>query len=219
MRVALVHDWLTGMRGGERVLEAFVGLFPSAEIFTLLHVPGSVSEDLEARTIHTSFVQKLPAAAKAYRWYLPLHPWAIESLRLGGYDLVLSSSHCVAKGAVAPEGATHICYCHTPMRYVWDRFGDYFGSGWSAKLVYGPIAARLRAWDRASASRVDAFVANSSYVAGRIQDYYQREADAVIPPPVDTDFFVPAARAGEAGTGRGSFSPPASSLCSPRPLT
>ena len=194
MRVALIHDWLTGMRGGERVLEAFARLFPSAEIFTLLHVPGSVSEELEAHAIHTSFVQRLPAAAKAYRWYLPLFPWAIEQFDLSGFDLVISSSHCAAKAVVTGPASVHVCYCHTPMRYAWDQFGAYFNPERSGRLRYPAIRATigwLRGWDRATATRVDAFAANSAHVAGRIARYYGRTA-TVIPPPVDTEFFVPA---------------------------
>ena len=197
MRVALVHDWLSGMRGGEKVLEVFCDLFPDATLFTLLHVAGSTSPRIESLPIRTAFTQKLPCVTQLYRWYLPLHPWAIESLDLNGFDLVLSSSHCVAKGVQPAEGALHICYCHTPMRYVWDRFQDYFGSGLKARLLYGPVAKKLRAWDRASASRVDHFVANSTHVAERIDKYYGRAADAVIPPPVDTDFYVPSVSAGE----------------------
>lgn len=192
MRVALVHDWLTGLRGGEKVLEVLCELFPEATLFTLVHVKGSTSPTIESLPIRTAFTQQLPVAKRLYRWYLPLHPWAIESLDLSEFDLVLSSSHCVAKGVVPREGAVHISYCHTPMRYVWDRFEDYFGSGLAAKLVYGPIAGRLRAWDRRSASRVDHFIANSTYVAGRIESYYGRKPDAVVPPPVDTEFYTPA---------------------------
>ena len=191
MRVALVHDWLTGFRGGEKVLEVFCELFPEATLYTLVHVPGTTSPTIEERPIVTAFTQRLPAAGRLYRWYLPLHPWAIESLELPECDLVLSSSHCVAKSVKAPEGAVHVCYCHTPMRYVWDRFDDYFGHGLKAKLLYGPVAAGLRRWDRRTATRADRFVANSRYVAERIRKYYERDADAVIPPPVDTDFYVP----------------------------
>lgn len=192
MRVAIVHDWLTGLRGGEKVLELLLELYPDATIVTLLHLPGSTSARIESHPIRTSFIQKLPLVSRHYRWYLPLFPRAIESMDLTGFDLVLSSSHCAAKGAIAPEGALHICYCHTPMRYVWDRFEDYFGSGWKARVLYGPAAGLLRRWDRRSSIRVDHFIANSEYVASRIRDYYGREADAVIPPPVDTDFFTPA---------------------------
>jgi glycosyltransferase involved in cell wall biosynthesis len=192
MRVAVVHDWLTGLRGGEKVLELLLELYPEATIFTLLHLPGSTSSRIESHPIRTTFIQKLPLVERHYRWYLPLFPRAIESLDLSGFDLVLSSSHCAAKGAIAPKGVLHICYCHTPMRYVWDRFEDYFGSGWKARILYAPAAGRLRRWDRASARRVDHFIANSRYVASRIREYYGREVEAVIPPPVDTDFYNPA---------------------------
>ncbi|MFQ5792518.1 MAG: glycosyltransferase family 4 protein, partial [Acidobacteriota bacterium] len=121
MRVALIHDWLTGLRGGEKVLEVFCELFPAATLFTLVHIPGSTTSTIESVPIRTPFTQGLPGIRKYYRWYLPLYPWAIESLDLRGYDLVLSSSHCVAKGVIPPPGSLHICYCHTPMRYVWDR--------------------------------------------------------------------------------------------------
>ncbi len=190
MRVALIHDWLTGLRGGEKVLEVLCELYPDATLFTMVHIPDSTSPIIESHPIRTAFTQKLPAVKSIYRWYLPVYPWAVESLDLSGYDLVLSSSHCVAKGVVTPPDSTHICYCHTPMRYVWDRFGDYFGDGLKARLVYGPIAHYLRKWDVASAARVHHFVANSKHVAGRIQKYYRREAE-VIYPPVDTEVYVP----------------------------
>jgi glycosyltransferase involved in cell wall biosynthesis len=189
-RVALVHDWLTGMRGGERCLEVFCELFPDADLFTLLHVPGSVSDVIERRRIVTSFVQRLPAAATRYRHYLPLFPIAIETFDLHGYDLVLSSSHCVAKGARPMPGACHVSYCFTPMRYVWDRYDDYFGRGAGVltRLAMPPVAAYLRRWDRRTSARVDRFVAISRHVAGRIERYYQRPAD-VVHPPVDVDRF------------------------------
>lgn len=183
------------MRGGEKVLLSLARLFPDAPIFTLLHVKGSVAPELEARDVRTSFVQRLPAVATRYRHYLPLFPAAAESLDLTGFDLVLSSSHCAAKGVRPAPGAVHLCYCHTPMRYVWDRFDDYFGPGRAsplARLGIRLVAARLRAWDVRTASRVHRFAANSAYVADRIRRYYGREA-VVIPPPVDTTFFTPGA--------------------------
>jgi glycosyltransferase involved in cell wall biosynthesis len=185
------------MRGGEKVLVSLARIFPDAPIFTLLHVRGSLSPELEAREIRTSFVQRLPAAATRYRHYLPLFPAAAESFDLGGFDLVLSSSHCAAKGVRPAPGALHLSYCHTPMRYVWDRYDDYFGPGRVsplARLAIRPLAARLRAWDVRTASRVHHFAANSAYVAGRIRRYYGRDS-VVIPPPVDTDFFTPGADA------------------------
>jgi glycosyltransferase involved in cell wall biosynthesis len=181
------------MRGGEKVLLSLCRLFPDATLFTLLHVPGSVDPAIEAHEIRTSFVQRLPAVATRYRHYLPLFPAAVERFDLTGYELVISSSHCVAKGARKAPGAVHVCYCHTPMRYVWDRYDDYFGPGRVSplgRLVIPVAAARLRAWDRASAGRVDRYAANSAYVAGRVRRYYGREAE-VIPPPVDTGFFTP----------------------------
>ncbi len=196
MRVALVHDWLTGMRGGEKVLEVLCELYPDADLYTLLHVEGSCSPAIESMRIRTSFVQRLPFAASRYRYYLPLFPHAVESFSLRDYDLVLSSSHCAAKGAIPPAGATHVSYVHTPMRYVWDQFPDYFGPG-RAKLPVR-IAANLllpvlRAWDVASAARVDVFVANSRNVAGRIERRWRRHAE-VIHPPVDCQAFTPAPR-------------------------
>ncbi len=193
MRVALVHDWLTGMRGGEKVLLSLCRLFPDAPLFALLHVRGSVSPEIESREVRTSFVQRLPAVARRYRHYLPLFPAAVASFDLSGFELVISSSHCVAKGVRVPAGVRHVCYCHTPMRYVWDRYDDYFGAGrvsWPARTVLPSVAAGLRAWDVATSPGVDAFAANSAYVAARIQRYYGRSAE-VIPPPVDTDFFTP----------------------------
>ena len=189
------------MRGGEKVLLSLARLYPEAPIFTLLHVKGSVAPELESREIRTSFVQHLPAVAKRYRHYLPLFPRAAESLDLAGFDLVFSSSHCVAKGVRPPPGALHLSYCHTPMRYVWDRYDDYFGPGRVsplARLAIRPIAARLRAWDAKSSVRVHHFAANSAYVAGRIRRYYGREAEVILP-PIDTGFFSPAPE----GTPRG----------------
>ena len=198
MRVALVHDWLTGMRGGERCLEVFCELFPDADLFTLLHVPGTVSPLIERRRVVTSFVQRLPGAARRYRYYLPLFPAAVATFDLRGYDLVVSSSHCVAKGVRAAREAVHVSYCYTPMRYVWDLYDDYFGRGAGplTRALMPPVAAALRAWDRASSRRVQHFVAISHYVADRIRRCYGRDAD-VIYPPVDVSRF----RLADAGAG------------------
>jgi glycosyltransferase involved in cell wall biosynthesis len=193
-RVALVHDWLTGMRGGEKVLQAIAALYPDAPIYTLLHVPGSVSSALESHDIRTSFVQCLPGAARHYRQYLPLFPRAIESFDLSGYDFVISTSHCVAKSAIVPPATPHLCYCHSPMRYAWDQFDAYFGPAQVGRLRSAALRRlmnRMARWDAATADRVDAFVANSQYVAGRIRRYYNRGA-TVVYPSVDTDFYQPA---------------------------
>jgi glycosyltransferase involved in cell wall biosynthesis len=192
-KVALVHDWLTGMRGGEKVLLGVLRLYPDAPIHTLLHVKGSVAPEIEARPIHTTFVQRLPGVARHYRHYLPLFPSAAESIDLSAYDLVISTSHCVVKGVRVRPGAKHLCYCFTPMRYVWDRYPDYFGPGRAGlvtRLVMGAVAPYLRRWDRRTASRVHRFAADSAYVAERIRRLYGRAAD-VVHPPVDTDFFTP----------------------------
>jgi glycosyltransferase involved in cell wall biosynthesis len=198
MRVALVHDWLTGMRGGERCLEVFCELFPDADLFTLLHVPGRVAPVIERRRIVTSFLQNLPVAPTSYRHYLPLMPAAVSRFDLGGYDLVLSSSHCVAKGARPAPGALHVCYCFTPMRYVWDRYDDYLGpgAGLATRLLMPAVAPALRAWDRAASRRVHHFVAISEHVRDRIRRCYGREA-AVIHPPVDVRRFEIADGKGE----------------------
>jgi len=193
-RVALVHDWLTGMRGGEKVLEALCEQYPDADIFTLFHVPGSVSPAIERHRIITSGLQKLPFARTRYRTLLPLYPTAIEQFDLDAYDLVISSSHCAAKAVVAPGRARHICYCHSPMRYAWDQFDAYFGpervGAFASRWLYAPMLGRLARWDAATASRVGRFVANSHHVAGRIRRYYNREA-TIVYPPVDTSFYHP----------------------------
>jgi glycosyltransferase involved in cell wall biosynthesis len=194
MRVALVHDWLTGMRGGEKVLEVLCERYPDADLFTLFHRRGSVSPAIERHRITSSFVQRLPSADRHYRRYLPLFPLAIERLRLDGYDLVISSSHCAAKAVRPPRGAVHICYCHSPMRYAWDQFDAYFGAervgALASRWFYRPMLDRLARWDAATAPRVGRFVANSRHVAGRIRRYYNRAA-AIVHPPVDTVFFHP----------------------------
>jgi glycosyltransferase involved in cell wall biosynthesis len=181
------------MRGGEKVLEAIAELYPDATIHTLLHVPGSVSAPLERHPERRSFVQRLPMAARHYRSYLPLFPTAIEQFDFDPYDLVISSSHCAAKSVVVPGRTRHICYCHSPMRYAWDQFGSYFGPdqvGAAASAFLRPILAGLARWDAATAGRVDRYVANSHYVAGRIRRYYNR-GSTVVYPPVDTVFYRP----------------------------
>ena len=193
--VALVHDWLTGMRGGEKVLEVLCERYPGAEMFTLLHVPGSVSPVIERMPIHTSALQHLPAVRHYYRRCLPLFPTLIERFNLERFDLVISSSHCVAKSVIVDPHAVHISYCHTPMRYAWDQFDAYFGPdrlGPLRSAVMRRAMSALARWDRATAARVGRFVTNSRHVARRIHRYYNRDA-SVVYPPVDTAFFSPAA--------------------------
>jgi glycosyltransferase involved in cell wall biosynthesis len=194
-RVALVHDWLTGMRGGEKVLESLCRMFPDADILTLVHVPGAVSATIERHRIRTSFIQRLPMRARYYRHYLPLFPTAVECFDLDGVDLIVSTSHCAAKSVVPTGRAVHICYCHSPMRYAWDQFEMYFGKervGAVRHALARPVMAWLARWDRATANRVHAFVANSRFVAGRIARYYNRSA-SVVHPPVDVRYFTPGA--------------------------
>ncbi len=193
LKVALVHDWLTGRRGGEKVLEVFAELYPEAPIYTLIHIPGSQHPSLEDREIHTSFIQRLPFLKKRYRSYLPLFPMAVELFDLQEFDLILSTSHCVAKGAIPRPDALHLSYIHSPMRYAWNQYFAYFSAerlGWLSRRVIPPVLHRLRVWDTVSCHRVDSFAANSQAVAARIRRYYGRSAD-VIHPPVDTDFFQP----------------------------
>jgi len=194
LRIAFVHDWLTGMRGGEKVLEALCERFPQADLFTLVHVRGSVSPAIERLRPHTSFIQRLPFVARFYRAYLPLFPTAVEQFDFDGFDLIVSTSHCCVKSIVRPGRARHLCYCLTPMRYAWDQFDAYFGPerlGRTGSRVMRHVMARLARWDRDTAGRADRYVAISHYVAGRIRRYYNREA-TVVYPPVDTEFFTPA---------------------------
>lgn len=211
-RVVLAHDWLTGMRGGERVLEEMCKLFPEAPLATLLHAPGSVSPTIEARRLITSPLQALPAPLRRrYRFLLPLMPAAVEALRLPLCDLVLSTSHCAIKAVRPPQGARHLCYVHTPMRYVWDQREAYFGPG-RASLPVRALAAGgtplLRAWDAATASRVDRFLANSRGVRERIRRSWGRES-IVVHPPVDLGRFeaTPSPGAGGFYLLVGAFAP------------
>jgi len=193
LRVALVHDWLTGMRGGEKVLESVCRIAGDADLLTLVHVPGTVSTTIASRHIRTSFVQHLPGAGRWYRQYLPLFPVAVEMFDLDDVDLVISTSHCAAKSVVPTGRAVHVCYCHSPMRYAWDQFEAYFGRervGPVRHALARPVLAWLARWDRATAGRVDRYLANSEHVAGRIARYYNRRA-SVLYPPVDTEFFTP----------------------------
>lgn len=193
LRVVLVHDWLTGMRGGEKVLEAFCRRWPTARLYTLLHRRGATSPPIEQLKPRTSFLQWIPGATRSYRYLLPLMPWAVN-WKLPECDLVLSSSHCVAKGVVPPPGVHHICYCHTPMRYAWHMQESYFTErkGLKAKLV-DYLMAELRSWDRRTASRVTHFIANSEVVRRRIRECYGRDS-VVVHAPVDTDFYCPASK-------------------------
>ena len=185
-RVALIHDWLTGMRGGEYVLEAIAELFPDAELFTLVEAPGTISPALTRLRRHVSWLQKMPGGVSRYRHYLPLMPKAIESFDLTGFDLIVSSSHCVAKGIRRPPGAVHVSYVHAPMRYMWDRFDEYFGPGKASlpvRLAAHAVRGCLQSWDRraSSADNVDLLIANSHFIAEQISRAYGRKAEVVHP--------------------------------------
>lgn len=188
METALVCDWLTGMRGGERCLDAVCQLFPDADIFTLYHIPGNVSKNIESHKIITSYIQKLPG--KNFRIYLPLFPYTIRQFDFSKYDLILSFSHCAAKGVKVPEQVPHICYCHTPMRYAWHMRDEYLrNSGLLKKYTAQLILDYMKSWDKKTSNSVTHFIANSRNVQNRIKQAYNRDSK-VIYPPVDCDRFT-----------------------------
>jgi glycosyltransferase involved in cell wall biosynthesis len=197
LRVALVHDWLTGMRGGEKCLEVLCRAFPEATLYSLIHRRGSLSPAIESMRIRTSALQKIPGVFRWYRHMLPVMPLAARGWRLGDVDLVISLSHCVAKAVMPPPGVPHICYCFTPMRYAWQGRDTYLET-WSdrplRRLLARKMLSRLRRWDRATASRVSHFVAISETVRRRIARCYRRDS-RVIQPPVDVEFYSPAVQA------------------------
>ncbi|MCO5734689.1 glycosyltransferase [Rhizobium sp. SSA_523] len=190
MKVALVHYWLVGMRGGEKVLETFCDIFPDADIFTLVADPDTLSPKLKKHKITTSFLQKI-GGARHYQKMLPLMPFALESFDLTAYDLVISSEAGPAKAVITRPDAVHVCYCHSPMRYIWDLYPQYRqGAGRLARWMLALTAPALRQWDVTTAHRVDHFIANSGYVAKRVMKFYRRSS-TVIHPPVNVDRFKP----------------------------
>jgi glycosyltransferase involved in cell wall biosynthesis len=191
-RVVLVHDWLTGLRGGEKCLDRLCRRWPDAPLLTLLHVDGSTTEAIDDREIVASFLQHFPKGDKYYRHLLPLFPMAAQ-WRVPSCDLMVSLSHCVAKAAKPPSSVPHICYCFTPMRYAWHMRDAYFGGGRFGRipgLLLAKLLAWLREWDRRTSSRVTHFIAISETIRHRIAECYGRDS-AVIYPPVDTDFYTP----------------------------
>lgn len=206
MKIALVHDWLTGMRGGEKCLEVLCRHFPDAQVYTLLHTRGTTSPAIERMAIRTSFLQHLPGSRQHYRYLLPLMPMAIERLAIPhDVDLVVSFSHAVAKSVRVPDGVPHVCYCFTPMRYAWHRRSDYFVAsgrvgGRTMAAVKGRILDWIRDWDQRTADRVTHFVAISRTIQSRIEESYGRSSQ-IIYPPVDTEFYRPHPDIG----GRGDF--------------
>jgi glycosyltransferase involved in cell wall biosynthesis len=195
LRMVIVHDWLTGMRGGEKVLDVLCRRWPHAPLYTVLHRRGSVSAAIEDRPIRTSLLQYLPAVHRYYRYLLPIMPGAVR-WHMPECDLLLSISHCVAKGVRPPEGVRHVCYCLTPMRYAWHMKDAYFHGRGPRRWLIERLLARLRDWDLHTASHVTHFVAISEVVRRRIRDCYGRDS-GMIYPPVDTDFYCPADTARE----------------------
>jgi len=192
-RVAIIHEWLTTFGGSEKVLAALLALFPDADLFAVVDfLPSEDRLKLLGKRAQTSFVQHLPYAAKRYRSYLPLMPLAIEQFDLSAYDLVISSSHAVAKGVLTGPGQVHVCYCHTPMRYAWDLQHQYLCESGLAKGLKSFLARLMlhyiRLWDSRTAAGVDLFIANSAYIARRIEKTYRREA-VIVHPPVDVEAF------------------------------
>jgi glycosyltransferase involved in cell wall biosynthesis len=186
----LAHDWLTGMRGGERVLELLCEGFPAAHIYTLIRNPQAVSVAINRHEVHTSWLQRVPGIFKRYRYFLPFYPRAIEAFKPPEADLLISTSHCVAKGLKPRSGTKHLCYCFTPMRYAWSFHDEYFGSNPIKRALLDPVLGSLRNWDRKASDRVDLFVAISQHVRRRIEINYGREAEVVYP-PVNTEFYTP----------------------------
>jgi glycosyltransferase involved in cell wall biosynthesis len=190
LKVAIVHYWLVAMRGGEKTLEALCELYPEADIFTHVYDASAMSDTIKRHKVFTSFIQRLPLAKSMYKKYLPLMPFAVESFDLQAYDLVLSSEAGPIKGVITRSDALHICYCHSPMRYIWDQYHQYRrNAGWLSRLAMSVFGLPLRMWDTASATRVDHFITNSHYIAGRIRKFYGRNA-TVINPPVSTAAFA-----------------------------
>ncbi|NLB56557.1 MAG: glycosyltransferase family 4 protein, partial [Lentisphaerae bacterium] len=187
----LVHDWLNGMRGGERVLEILCDMFPDAPIYTLFYEPSKVSAKIARHNIVTSKLNRIAFARNNHRLFLPFLPKTIESFQLPQADLIISTSHCVAKGIVPPEGSKHLCYSFTPMRYAWGFYHEYFGRNPLKKMILKPILKQMRVWDKNSSVRVDQFVTLSKHVRRRINDFYEREAEIVYP-PVATTKWTPA---------------------------
>ena len=204
MRVAIVHHWFVTRGGGEQVAEALATMFPNADLFTLVMDPRYSSPELEGREIRTSVLQRLPFAPRIHRHLMPLYPFAVEQLDLRQYDLVFTSDSGPMKGVITNPRATHICYCHTPMRYLWDGYHAYLETmPAAARIPFALSAHYLRNWDYLAAQRVSQFIANSHYVAGRIRHFYGRESKVIYPPvntskgrisPFHQDFYLAAGR-------------------------
>ena len=192
--VGLAHDWLITTRGGENVLEVLCRGFPAAPIHTLIHNPTNVRPIFQKHRVRTSWMQRLPGVTRYYRHCLPFFPNAVERIQVDACDLLISTSHCVAKGIQTPPETRHVCYCFTPMRYAWVFYEEYFGRNPASKLVLKPLLAYLRRWDLRTLDRVDRFIAISQHIQRRIKTCYNRDAEVVYP-PVNTEFYNPDHRA------------------------
>lgn len=199
MNVALAHDWLTGMRGGEKCLELLCEGFPRASLHTLLHNPKAVSDTINNRAIQTSFLQHIPGITRHYRYWLPTFPLAVRGFAPIEADILISTSHCVAKAVRVKRPGKHLCYCFTPMRYAWTFHDEYFGARSLKQTLAKPVLAALRDWDKRVSDRVDRFIGISRHVCNRIKRFYDRDAELVYP-PVDTKFYTP-----DTTTRRGDF--------------
>ena len=208
-RVAIVHYWFVAMRGGEKVVEALCRMFPQADLITHVVDREILSPTLARHRIIETRIGRLPMARRMYQKYLPLMPRALEEVDLTGYDLVISSESGPAKGVIAPPDAPHLCYCHSPMRYLWDQYHVYRnGAGMVTRAAMPMLAHRLRQWDVTSAQRVDGIAANSRFVADRVRKYWRREAEVVAPPVAVEDFApVPAAERGDFYLWAGELAP------------
>jgi glycosyltransferase involved in cell wall biosynthesis len=191
MRVAFIHDHLTQYGGAERVLEAFQAIWPDAPTYTLKYDPAAMGSAFQHKVIRTSFLEKLPFARRGFRWFLPFMPMATESYDLSEFDVIISNSSAFSKGVITAPHALHICYCHTPTRYLWSDSGSYveeLRAPGIVKSILPFVLHKLRSWDQLAANRVDKFVANSETVQRRIEKYYRRDSE-VIYPPVDIEKF------------------------------
>ena len=189
MKIAIIHDWIVSYGGGEKVVLALHNMFPEAPIYTSVYNKKKMEKYFKGIDIRTSFIQKLPFGISKYRYYLPLMPLAFEQFDLSDYDLIISSSSCCAKGVNVNANSTHICYCHTPMRYAWDMYNKYNQGNIIKKIIVAKQMNKLRQWDYITSNRVDKFIANSEYVKRRIEKHYRKEA-VVINPPIDNEFYI-----------------------------
>lgn len=190
MKVAIIHYWLVNMRGGEKVIEALLDIYPDADIFTHVINPEKISDKIKKRVVQTTFIQKLPKATTLYQSYLPLMPYALEQLDLTQYDLIISSESGPAKGVLTSPDSLHICYCHSPMRYLWDMYHEYRQNASFIKKWLMPFFSHsVRQWDLASSFRVDHFIANSAFVQKRIEKTYRRKSTVIYPPVITNDFY------------------------------